>query len=226
MFLILHGDNTALSRSWLSQEISERQQKGAIIHRLEASQLSVLELESLMGNQMLFADSQVVIIELLHSLPKSKRKDALIDLLSKHTDDTGIILWEKKKLTAVQLKKFPQSTPKEAKLSSALFAWLDIWHTKDKKNSITALRKAIIQDGVEICHVMLTRQVRMLLQVKSGEKLKGHPFYIQKIEQQARAVTEPQLLTIHHSLTILDQTNKTGKLTTSLETALEKVVLQ
>src|SRR5690606_6575345 len=144
---------------------------------------------------------KVLVIEELHSLPKSAKKDTLIKQLKEaHLSDAApdIILWEKRSLTATMLKPFAKATVEEFKLSPVLFKWLDKLGTEHTISQLLKVTHEVYaQDGAEFAFVMLIRQVRLLLAAKDDGQLKGAPFVVQKIKAQARAFSIEKLKELH-----------------------------
>jgi len=221
---ILHGEYEKASREALFVELEKAKSAGKEILRKEASELTESELEEKLGSTSLFTEAKTVTIEGLHSLPKSKKKDALILLLSKADASTDIVLWERKKLTAAQLKKFPSAVVKEFTIPSSIFVWLD--HIQDApKQKLRFFRKALEQEEADFCFAMLARQVRLLLLSKSGAQMKEHPFVVKKISAQARHFEIEELILLHEKLTQTDYKLKTGQLAFPLQQALEEIML-
>lgn len=226
MFTILHGENLPKSRQKLVELIQESKNKGQQIKRLQAKKLTLAELETALMAQDLFGNTQVVVIEELHSLPTSQRKKDLITLLSKA--QIPIILWEKRALTKTMLKKFPQAKDTEFKISKTLFAWLDSLDgkTKNKTSQLKLFHQTIETEAPELCLVMLARQIRLLIQAKEGEKISGPPWMAQKLQRQNQKFTFSQLLKIHQNLLILDIKQKTSQLSLELAAELDLLLLR
>ncbi len=206
--IILHGDNTVASRSTLQQHIENARLKGCEIRRLDAINLNVQQLSDALGSQELFTSEAVIVIEDLFALPKSGRKDELLRMVS--ATDQPMIIWEKKTLTTTQLKQFSSAQIQLFKTSSTLFAWLDTLGTPDRSKTYALFEKAIESDGVELCFAMLIRQVRLLMQIKTGVEIKLAPFAISKLHNQAKLFTEQQLLALYHQLVEIDLKQKTS----------------
>lgn len=222
---IIHGENILQSRQELGRQIEQLKSKNIDVMHLEAKSLDVPQLESVLGTQQMFATNSAVIIEELQSLPLSTKKKQLIALIAQNLDpEKTVILWEKKKLTAPQLKALGKADVREFKASSALFTWLDSFHLKPDK-SIPLFRKAVKSDGGELAFLMLVRQVRLLLTAKTGGKVVGAPFMITKLNSQARNFSEEKLFQLHEKLTFLDYHHKTGQLKLSLEREIEQLML-
>src|SRR5258708_11550922 len=200
--IILHGENTVQSRARLATSLQVARDQKKNVQRLEAKHLDIALLEMALGNENLFGEEKIVVIEELHSLPKSKRKDELIDFLAA-SNFPDILLWEKRQLTPTMLKKFPWARADEFKLTNALFKWLDAFQ---QKNSVSLLDDAIQSDCDFMCLTMLVRQIRLLIQAKTDGNIAGAPFMIAKLKKQASAFSLPQLLQLHHKL--LEATKK------------------
>jgi DNA polymerase III delta subunit len=235
--IILHGENTIQSRQRLFELIEQAKKNARQIIRLEARSLDLLALEAALGNASLFGEQKLVIIEELHSLPKSKRQAELIEYVANFGKDstpeemTPIILWERRDLTATMLKKFthsPQLQQQQFKLTSSLFRWLDSLQGKPTsfKTLLTLLRQVIDQDGEMMCLSMLGRQVRLLLQVQEGSVAGLPPFMIGKLKGQAASFTLPQLLRLHRKLLDLDIAQKTSSSRLGLAQELELLMTE
>jgi hypothetical protein len=230
--LVLHGENLTQSRNRLFQFLEAAKLQQKLITRIDAKPLTLPMLENALGSTSLFLEPKVVVIEELHSLPKSKRKDELIEYLSDATenpDSPEIILWEKRQLTPTMLKKFPGAQAEEFKLTNVLFKWLDSLIGKpndfQKKTGVTLLRQAMQSDGDMMCFVMLIRQVRLLLEVADGGGQKMPPFMIGKLRKQAQSFSLEQLLKLHHHLLEIDHAQKTSKSLLGLGRELELLCL-
>ncbi len=228
---ILHGENVVLSRQKLVALITAAKEKKQTVTRLDAKQLTIPLLEQAMGSDSLFGEERVVVIEELHSLPKSKRKDELIDYVTEHAANAGaeIIFWEKRDLSATMLKKFAAAKPKieQFKVTRALFKWLDsVTGNKQNLSSMLALLRAALEsDGDVMCLVMLARQVRILLQMKEGSAVALAPFQIAKYKKQAASFSIDQLMKIHHALLEIDIAQKTSTTRLSMASELELLLV-
>ncbi|MCB9813713.1 MAG: hypothetical protein H6772_04895 [Pseudomonadales bacterium] len=224
--IIIHGENTVNSRQKLVEIITDKKAKDQEIFRLEAKKLSEANLEEILGATDLFGTSKTIIIEELHSLPTSNKKKNFIELLSKpQTHD--IILWEKRLLTKTMLNKFPNAQIYEYKISKTLFAWLDLLGSKDSDNKkLNLLHSAIETDGDFFCFLMLIRQIRSLVEIKSGGLPKGAPFMISKIKAQASKFSLEKLLDLYEYLLKIDQSQKTSKSNLNLLQTLDLLTLK
>ena len=157
--IIIHGENTVNSREKLVEIIDERKNKKQEVVRLGAKKLSEAILEETLGANDLFGTSKTIIIEELHSLPTSKKKKSLMEIISK-PQTHNIVLWEKRSLTKTMLKKLAGTNSQanirnhEFKISKTLFTWLDsLGNTSQTSKKLTLLHSAIETDGEFFCFV-------------------------------------------------------------------------
>ena len=225
MLIILHGENIIDSRNKLVELINDAKNKNKSIERLDAKKINPGILESKLIKQDLFGTEITIIIEELHSLPRSKQKNILVELIAK--SEVNVILWEKRKLTATMLKKFPQAKTIEFKLSNSLFNWLDSLsgNKKNRKQQITTLHQALKDEDPYLCLIMLARQTRMLIQVKESGTMAGSPWMVQKIKKQSQLFSLQQLLNIHRQLLNIDLHQKTSTNALNLDQELDLLLL-
>lgn len=225
MTIILHGENTIKSRDRLVELIAELKTKSQDIIRLDAKKIELPQLEELLLKTNLFGNEEALVIEELHSLPKSKKKDALISLVA-NNQQKSLILWEKRDLTATMLKKIPEAKVEQFKLTNALFGWLDLFHQQTPiKQNLTALKQAVKNNGDYMCFIMLARQISLLIAIKDGGQLKLAPFMLSKLKKQAQSFSLEQLLNLHQRLFELDQQIKASKNFLSLEQELDVLTI-
>ncbi len=215
--IIFHGEHTINSRQKLMDHLSAAKQKGLDIHRYQASELNEAVLEQALGETSLFGNDKQVVIEELHSLPPSKKKDSLIAQLaatSTNSNAPQLILWEKRALTKTMLKKLGQVEEQIFSISNKVFAWLDSLNGTSRKTTLKhqleLLQAATTAEDAFYCLIMLARQIRMLIQIADGGTVGGAPFMVAKLQKQARTFTLPQLLKAHHKLLELDLAHKTS----------------
>lgn len=206
--IILHGDNTVASRSALQHHIANAREKGCEIRHVDAKSLTPAQLGDALGSQELFTSQALIVIEDLFALPKSGRKDELLQIVGTTTQQ--LIVWEKKTLTTTQLKPFTLAQIQVFKTSSAMFAWLDMLGSQDQSKLFALFEKAIVSDGVELCFSMLIRQIRLLLQIKTGVEVKLAPFAFLKLSNQVKLFTEERLLSLHDQIVHIDEKQKTS----------------
>lgn len=223
MITILHGEHVVASRNELTERLGFAEANGFSVKRLDGKHLDVVTLEASLGTQDLFTPRVLVVIEDMFSLPKSKKKDELIALV--HNATVEVLLWEKKMLTATQLKSFVGATILPFKTSSAVFAWLDLLRPDNLSTMVRAFEKAADQDGAELCFAMLCRQIRLLLQVKDGGQLNLAPFMVGKLQKQASYFSMDQLLKMHTQLLEIDESVKTSSSVLGLREQMVKLMV-
>lgn len=216
--ILLHGENVGQARQKLQELIDQARTAGKNIIRLEAPKLTEASLNDQLGGADLFGSSQLIIVEEVHSLPKSKRKDALIKMLGE-VGNQELILSEKRALTPTMLKKFPQAQVFEFKLTPIMWELLDNLGSPNKSKLLTQLAQAVVQNEAFMVFSMIIRQTRLLLMAKTGGKIAGSPFQAMKFNKQAQQFSLDQLLAFHRQLFKLESELKTS--TNSLELAQE-----
>ncbi len=222
MLIIIHGENQVASRRKLSDLLTAAKKKNQDIIKLEAEKIDRAKLESTLLADSLFGNSKILIIEGIHSLPKSKKKDEFIGLISSASID--IILWEKKLLSKIDLKKLPTNLENfEFKISPKLWSFLDQLSAKQKnKNELLKLfRESISTDEIEFVFLMLIRQIRLLIQIKENYPPKIAPFMLSKLKAQAKEFSLEKLLLLHQKLYQIDQKQKRSTSLLNLETELD-----
>lgn len=221
MITIIHGEHAVHSRDKLTTCLSEAHAEHSILTRMHAKELTLSGASELFSRNSLFAEKEIVVIEELHSLIKSKQKDALIKLIAAEKEK-DIILWEKRELTATMLKPFQTARVHVFPLSKKLFSFIEkLGSYPSKEVCVQQVHQVYEQDGAYFLFAMLCRQVRMLISAHDDGKLKGAPFMIAKIKKQAQNFTLPQLLQMHTALLKIDTAEKRSKSALSLEQQLD-----
>lgn len=224
--IIIHGENTTNSRQKLFEIIEDYKSKNLEVTRISAKQLSEAMLEEVLGASDLFGTAKLIVIEELHSLPTSKKKKYFLDLVSK-AQIHKVVLWEKRSLTATMIKKFENAQVFEFKISKTLFSWLELLGTSgNDQKKLKLLHSAIEIDGEFFCFLMLIRQIRQLIQIKSGGNPGGAPFMVAKISSQASKFSLEQLLDIYKKLLKIDLKTKTSNILISETTMLDLLSLK
>jgi DNA polymerase III delta subunit len=226
MLQLIHGDNQVASRKKLTELLTEFKKQNKEVFQLSAEKLDRAQLESNLLSESLFGQEKILVLDGLHSLPKSKKKDEFINLISSASID--IILWEKKLLTKTDLKKLQSDLETyEFKITPKLWTFLDKLSPNPKsKNALLKLfHESIAMDGAEFIFLMMARQIRLLIQVKEGEANKLAPFMLSKLKKQAGEFSLAKLLTIHQQLYQIDTKLKQSTSLLSLEAELDLLLL-
>jgi DNA polymerase III delta subunit len=230
--LIIHGDNIVQSRLKLTEVVDQKKANNFHVVRIDGSGLNRAILESQVWSNSLFGDQKIIVLESLFSLPKSKKKDELIDLLKIINQDdelsSSIITWDNKTLPITTLKKIGSAQILEFKTSPVVFKWLDALNGK-RQNLETQLKlshQAVQSDGVELCMALLARQIRLLINAQEKQPISAPPFVINKLTAQAHTFTLDQLVKIHAQLVQIDRETKTSQLPLSLEKKLDLLIMK
>lgn len=220
--IVIHGDNVVASRNYLNQKKTELKAGGVKeIVTLEGKKASIENILGALESQSLFGNEKYIIIEDFLSRPKSTAKNEIEEYLQK-TNPANCLLWEGKKATALQLKKFSKATIQESKSSSQTFQFLDSFGTT-KENSLKLLQKALETDAEGSLFFMVVRQVRLLLLV-NAPSYNLPPWQKQKLLKQAAQLGEEKLLELHSQLLTIDEKNKTSGSMLGLTGELEVLV--
>lgn len=228
MLKIIHGDDLAKSRTFLNQQISKYQETGTKeIIRLDGEKINLTELLLAAETKSLFAEKKLVIIENLFTRTKSKLKDKILNYLisEKHTVD--ILLWEKKKISTVWLKKFSQAQISEFKINQTIFKFLDSLSPTNIKQSLHFFQLAQKNDPPELIFYLLHRRVSELIIAKdsgSNGLLKKSPWQKSRLLNQASKFSLPELKTLHRQLYRTDVQVKSGKNLLPLASELDLIL--
>ncbi|KKT73476.1 MAG: hypothetical protein UW68_C0008G0005 [Candidatus Collierbacteria bacterium GW2011_GWB1_44_6] len=168
MITIVHGEDSLTSYKRLSQIIDDYKNRQIGFSVKDAGELDVTSLRQETGSIDLFGTKQLLVIKNLLGGVKSKQKDTMIELLKKNTD-TEIILYEPKKLSDTALKPFLKSKIEAYNINPVIFKFLDIMRPGNTR-VITLSWNKLLDLGHEPEYVfsMLARQIRLLIQAKSG----------------------------------------------------------
>lgn len=203
MLYIFHGDDDSKSRQAINLAVD--QQRDSDVFKREAKETNPLEIEQFLASPSFFFPQKVVLLYNCFSLPK-----ATLDKLQKvidRFDTVNYFLWQDKKLTATQLKIFPQAKVTEFPLPQTLFAAVNAVKPKNTVQFINLYHAAIIDQPFELLLYLIKGSLRRQLTSFT------------KFDQSA-------LKRAYLNLIQLDYQNKTGQLTIPKEMALERVILQ
>lgn len=207
--LVFHGDGTATSRRLLQDAIAVDRDLGHEIRVVEGEKISPRDLESMLATASLFS-VETLVIEGLLSRAKSRDKDACLDLLSSYTGDKNILLWDKKEITAPNLKKFVSAKISNSKAPTALFSFIESIEPGNAKRALALMHEVI--EGTEdiIVFTMLARQISYLIIMKSATSPKFAPWQMGKLRTQAVKWDDKQLEQFLSELLKIDLAIKTG----------------
>ncbi|MEP7167494.1 MAG: hypothetical protein ABI758_05960 [Candidatus Woesebacteria bacterium] len=227
MQTILHGDDEIKTHTELARLVDEAKKRGVQILHIEAKGVTIPDLESSIGTQELFASEKMVIVDRLHSLPKSKSKDELIEWIASQKSTTvHIVFVESKVLTPTQLKKFPESQALLFKLPGLLFHFVETLGIQSSSTLITTFHQVLNTQDVEFVFTMIVRQIRILIAFVADGTYEGPPFGRQKIQTQARSFSLDGLLSIHKKLLEIDTRQKTSRASLSLAQEIDLLLTE
>lgn len=209
--IIIHGEDSLSSYRRLGEIIETSKSRNLAVIVKEGSDLDLASLRQDTSSTDLFGVSNCLVIKNILGGSKSKQKESLIDYLKKAVD-MEIVLYESKKLTDSVLKQFSKATVESFSINSVIFKFLDVLRPGNTRVILQAWNRLLeLNHEPEYVFFMLTRQVRLLIQAKSGPSyLKMAPYPKKLITTQASYFTLNQLLGLHHRLYELDKRIKTG----------------
>ncbi|MBU1085285.1 MAG: hypothetical protein ABIJ43_03205 [Candidatus Beckwithbacteria bacterium] len=221
MIIIFHGDNFVLSRKVFNEQIKAFKGEKT---RLTAKEIDETILTQSLESNSLFGDPRLVIIEGLLTLPRSKNKDALINIVLKN-QDSEVILWEKKSITPAVKKKFTKASIKEFKLPASVFKVLDSLKPGSGEITLKLLHDCYKKDAPELVFYMLHRRISQLIQGQEGNNLKGAPWQVSNLKAQAKNFKLENLLKLHQDLINIDFSIKTGQAALPIASQLDLLLI-
>lgn len=218
MITILHGDNYLASRLVLNEL------KKSV--KLDAKSISEADLTQALESTAMFSiDEEPIIIENLLTLPRSKNKQKLIDIVIK-AEDKQIYLWDKKAITPAVKKQFNKATIKEFKLTKYVYKFLDSIKPDNQLVILKLLHQTLESDAVELTFYLLHRRISQLIQaLDDPRELKGAPWQLGSLKNQAKLFTLTQLQNFQKKLLNIDFEIKTGQSTLPLASRLDLLFL-
>lgn len=209
MLYIFHGEGTSASRKLLQEEVAKDRDSGHEIRVVEGDKLAPRDLDTILSTSSLFSTETLVIENLLSRL-RSKDKDTCLELLAKYSGDKNIFLWDKKEITAPNLKKFVRAKISLSKAPTALFAFMESIVPGNSKAALNLMHEVIGGSEDIIVFTMLARQISYLIMMKSGTSPKFAPWQLGKLRTQAAKWSDKQLETFLAELLKIDLAVKTG----------------
>jgi len=203
MIYIFHGDNHKDSRQATNQLIDSFQESNTL--RLDYKKTDLETVNNFLQGTTLLSSQKTLLLNNFFSITKAK--DKLITLIKKSTPDTNIIIWQNKKLTATQLKTFPNAKIQLFHLPNYLWDCINAVKPKNLPVFLPLYKKVIAQNLYDLFLYLLKNNIR--------KRISGYsPF------------PRPQLIKIYLQLIDLDYKNKSGQLTTPKEIVLERILTQ
>jgi hypothetical protein len=217
MITILHGDNYIASRN----ELNELDKAT----KLDGKTITEADLTQALESNAMFSLGEPVIIENLLTLPRSKNKQKLIDIVLK-ASDKQIHLWEKKAITPAVKKLFKTASIKEFKLTKFVYKFLDSIRPNNQTSILKLLHLTMEADAVELTFYLLHRRISQLIQaIDDPRELKGAPWQLDSLKNQAKLFSLNQLKSFHQKLITIDFEIKTGQSHLPLASRLDLLFL-
>jgi len=209
--IILHGEDAIKSYDRLSVLTQELKSKQVEVVTQDAEEIDITKLRQELGSSGLFGSSKCFVIKNLLTNTKSINRDKLLEVLNQVTDHE-IILWENKGITAATLKKISKAEVEVFSISPVIFKFLDSLRPVNTKNLLLSWKK-LLNEGTEpeFVFAMVVRQIKLLIQAKSGPSyIKLAPYPLRLITQQATYFSLDHLLDLYQKLYAIDVKIKTG----------------
>lgn len=211
--IILHGENTVLSRQRLKEEIEafELKTKGEVL-KFEAQNLDFINFQQALEPSSLISTDRLVVLEGLFGGRKNSQKEKILAYLKKNNPE-NLIIWESKKIDGRTLLSFKAKVFK-FDLPLVLFRFLDSLLPGNSKISLILFHQCLEQDPPELIFFLIARQIRMLiLAVDLGKEglPKIQDWQIGKLIHQGQKFGLKTLLSLYKELLKIDWQQKTGQ---------------
>ncbi len=229
MITIIHGDDTSLSRKFLT----EQKEKLNNFNSFDSAEFNLSSLAQIVEGASLFDDTKIIFVENFFSKNKlvSNEAKALVNYINKNSDLIKIFFWEDKEVSKKSISVFNNSTVKIFKIPQSIFLFLDGIKPKNWENSIGLFHKSLVSVQAELIFFMLVRQFRLLLAIQDNstdaidEVKRLMPWQKSKLEHQSNLFTKDQLRNIYKKLLQIDIEQKTGKSAFSLAQAIDFLLI-
>jgi hypothetical protein len=221
--MILHGDNTILSRQRLQQEIKtfKSKKKGEVL-RFEGSNLNLTDLQQALESLSLLEKNRLIIIENLFSGRSSREKNNIIAYLKK-SNSVNLIIWEGKKIDGRTLSFF-KSQVLRFDLPLVVFRFLDSLAPDNTVQSINLFHQSLEQNPPELIFHLLSRQIRLLIlaiDLKEKGLISMKDWQKGKLIRQAKKFGLEKLIKIYQELLKIDWQQKTSQTPFNLVSQLD-----
>lgn len=208
--LILHGENTVLSRHQLTN-FSQRFQGEIVL--LDGEKINLTDLKQAVESRTLFGQKRLVVIENLLTRRPSSAKDKLLKYL-KEEKSTNLIIWEKKTIDGRNLIPFRFAKIEKFVIPSIIFKFLDSFSPDNKKNALNFFHQSLRQEAPEMVFYLLSRRVCELMILKdlgTKELSNRADWQKAKLAHQAKNFELKKLIFIYQLLLKIDWQQKTGR---------------
>jgi len=221
--LILHGENTVLSRQKLTN-LSQHFQ-GEVL-RLEGEKINLTDLKQAIESNTLFGQARLLIIENLFVRRPSKEKEELLKYL-KEEKPKNLIIWERRTIDGRSLISFKFAQIERFAIPAIIFKFLDSLSPQNKSQSLYFLHQCLYQEPPEVIFYMLSRRVGdLILAADLGEKglEKMASWQKNKLIHQAKQFNLKKLIFLYRQLLKIDWHQKTGQTIMPLTSQLDLLI--
>lgn len=226
MITIIQGEDTNLAYKKLSELLDSAKNRGLETVIKDSHEIDPTTLRQEVSSSGLFGSDKFIVIKNLLSGSKAKQKDLLIKIIN--SSESDILLFESKKISDTALKQLPKAKVESFNVSAVIFKFLDLLRPGNFKQVLTGWNRLLELDNEpEYIFTMIVRQIRLLIQAKSGPsylKLSAYPKKM--ITTQSNLFTLPKLLDLHSQLYLIDKKIKTGSSPLPLEQLLFQFFLK
>jgi hypothetical protein len=221
MITVICGEDLVASRNYYFDLKNKYREKNYEIKEINANQIE--EVQKGLGESIsLFSDKIIFFTQNVNKVlnRKNSSMNRFIENLQKNKN-IEIIDWEEG--IGARNLKFPKTVIiKDFKPSQTIFKLLDSCYTTNKKNFVNQINS--LPDKVEegFIFYMLTRHIKTLLLIKSGEKPAGmFDWQLYKLKKQASFWSLEKLILFYENLHKIDVINKTSKNPFSIRSSLD-----
>lgn len=227
MITLIHGDDTAASRSFFI----DRKKRTAAPITLEVDKITLTEVVQILSGGGLFGEEKDLFIEsLLTKKKKSAELTAILTELSDHKD-ANIYLWEGKEIDKRTLTSLKNAENRLFKLPQSLFQFLDSLSPGNPR-LLPLFHQVLETVEPEMVFFMLIRQLRLLLalsdpgddMIEEGKHLA--PWQQTKLMKQVKQFDTQTLTDAYRKLYEIDLAAKTGALAIPLTASIDIWLLE
>lgn len=228
MIVIIHGDNTAASRTYFIEQKKTAQDAVSF----QGETVTLTDLVQAIEGGGLFSDEKILFIEHFFSEKKGKELDALVSFLDSRSDHITLYLWEEKKLTKAQIGTFKHAQDKLFAIPQTLFQFLDALKPGNGQTLIQLFHQTQRISEPELIFFMMIRQFRLMLALCEptdnaiDEVKRLAPWQIGKLGKQANLFGKEKLIANYQRLHEIDLGSKSGTLNMPLPTAIDFFLLE
>lgn len=221
--LILHGENTVLSRRKLVGFIQNF--KGEIV-RLEGEKMNLTDLKQAAEASSLFGQKRLVVIENLFARRASQEKEKLLKYC-REEKLKNLIIWERKAIDGRSLVSFRFAQIEKFIISPIIFRFLDSFSPRNQKKALYFYHQCLKQEPPEMIFYMLSRRIYDLIIARDlgSQGLANRASWQKaKLVHQAKNFELKKLIFLYQQLLKIDWRQKTGRAAVPLASRLDLLI--